>query len=159
VEVQVGVAVQINITITSQAMVFCGFMFNIGYQTRDDCPMARPWRIEYHGAIYHVMSRGDRLEKIFLDDLDCQDFLKTPAQTCLKTGFLVHAYWDHRRGIEPVGLDRGRTGAGTQDCPRGNGHRRPVAASNGADPQMDKDAWKNRLGLGWVYLLSTNRAR
>jgi hypothetical protein len=23
----------------------------------------------------------------------------------------------------------------------------------------DKNAWKNRLGLGWVYLLSTNRAR
>ncbi len=73
--------------------------------------MPRPSRIEYHGAIYHVMSRGDRHEKIFLDDVDCQDFLKTPAQTCLKTGFVVHAYWDPRRGVEPVWLVRGRTGS------------------------------------------------
>jgi hypothetical protein len=78
--------------ITGQAMVFCGFMFDIGYHTRDDCPMARPLRIEYHGAIYHVMSRGDRREKVFLDDVDRQDFLKALAQTCQKTGFLVHAY-------------------------------------------------------------------
>jgi REP element-mobilizing transposase RayT len=55
-------------------------------------PMPRQMRIEYPGAIYHVMSRGDRREKIFLDDVDRQDFLKTLAETCQKTGFLVHAY-------------------------------------------------------------------
>jgi hypothetical protein len=54
-------------------------MFGIGYQTCDDCPMPRPWRIEYHEANYHVMSRGGRREKIFLGDGDCQDFLKTLA--------------------------------------------------------------------------------
>jgi REP element-mobilizing transposase RayT len=54
--------------------------------------MPRQLRIEYNGAIYHVMSRGDRHEKIFLDDVDRQDFLKTLAETCQKTGFLVHAY-------------------------------------------------------------------
>jgi hypothetical protein len=32
--------------------------------------MARQLRIEYAGAIYHVMSRGDRKEDIFLDDED-----------------------------------------------------------------------------------------
>ena len=36
-----------------------------------------------------------------------------------------------------MGLAGGRTGAGTPECPRGNGHRRPVAASNDSDPQMD----------------------
>jgi len=49
-------------------------------------------RIEYPGAIYHVMSRGDRREPIFLDDVDRQDFLKTLAEACQKTGFQVHAY-------------------------------------------------------------------
>jgi len=29
--------------------------------------MARPLRIQYAGARYHVMSRGDRREAIFLD--------------------------------------------------------------------------------------------
>jgi hypothetical protein len=32
--------------------------------------MARPIRIEYAGALYHVTSRGDRREDIYLDDED-----------------------------------------------------------------------------------------
>ena len=36
-------------------------------------------RIQYPGAIYHVMSRGDRREDIYLDDVDRHDFLKTLA--------------------------------------------------------------------------------
>ncbi len=35
--------------------------------------------------MYHVMSRGDRGEKIFLDDVDRQDFLKTLAEACQTT--------------------------------------------------------------------------
>jgi len=31
--------------------------------------MARQLRIQYAGAIYHLMSRGDRREEIFRDDL------------------------------------------------------------------------------------------
>ena len=38
------------------------------------------------------MSRGDRREKIFLDDVDRQDFIKTLAEACQKTGWQVHAY-------------------------------------------------------------------
>ena len=54
--------------------------------------MPRQLRVQYAGAIYHVMSRGDRREDIFLDDVDRQDFLKTLGETCQKTGFQVHAY-------------------------------------------------------------------
>jgi putative transposase len=32
--------------------------------------MPRKLRVEYPGAMYHLMSRGDRQEKIFLDDVD-----------------------------------------------------------------------------------------
>jgi putative transposase len=49
-------------------------------------------RVEYPGAIYHVMSRGDRGEDIYLDDVDRQDFLKTLAEACQKTGWQLHAY-------------------------------------------------------------------
>jgi REP element-mobilizing transposase RayT len=38
------------------------------------------------------MSRGDRREDIYLDDVDRQDLLKTLAEACQKTGFQVHAY-------------------------------------------------------------------
>ena len=32
--------------------------------------MARKLRVEYPGAIYHVMNRGDRCERILMDDAD-----------------------------------------------------------------------------------------
>jgi putative transposase len=54
--------------------------------------MPRPLRIQYEGACYHVMSRGDRLEAIFADKRDRAEFLRTLGQTCAKTGWQVHAY-------------------------------------------------------------------
>jgi len=47
-----------------------------------------PWvlRVEYEGAIYHVMNRGDRREDIFFDDLDRKRFVATLAEACEKTG-------------------------------------------------------------------------
>ena len=54
--------------------------------------MPRQLRIEYPGAIYHVMSQGDRRDDIYFDDVDRQDFLKTLAEACQKTDWQVHAY-------------------------------------------------------------------
>lgn len=53
--------------------------------------MARKLRLEFPGAIYHVMSRGDRREAIFQDDTDHEDFLSTMCDVCKKTGWEVHA--------------------------------------------------------------------
>jgi hypothetical protein len=52
----------------------------------------RPLRIEYPGAIYHVMNRGDRGEAIFTDDDDRRIFSKTLTETCGRTGWRVHAW-------------------------------------------------------------------
>jgi hypothetical protein len=49
--------------------------------------MARELRIQYPGAIYHVINRGDRREPIFNDDHDRTRFLETIAETCAKTGW------------------------------------------------------------------------
>ncbi|MGC1480198.1 MAG: transposase [Chthoniobacterales bacterium] len=54
--------------------------------------MPRAQRIEYEGAIYHVINRGDRREDIFFDDGDRRMFLKTLDETCAKTRWEVHAY-------------------------------------------------------------------
>jgi hypothetical protein len=51
--------------------------------------MARKLRVEYAGAIYHVMNRGDRRELIFIDDADCQRFVETLGEVCAKTGWQV----------------------------------------------------------------------
>ena len=39
--------------------------------------MARPLRIEYEGAVYHVTSRGNERKPIFVDDNDRLLFLET----------------------------------------------------------------------------------
>ena len=54
--------------------------------------MARQLRVEYAGAIYHVMNRGDRRERIFMDDADRQRFVEALGEVCAKTGWQVHAY-------------------------------------------------------------------
>lgn len=53
--------------------------------------MPRKLRLEYPGAIYHLMNRGDRREPIFKDDTDRRTFLELLGQCCLKTGWQVHA--------------------------------------------------------------------
>ena len=47
--------------------------------------MARKLRLEYAGAIYHVMDRGDRREDIFWDDEDRERFMETLDECCGKT--------------------------------------------------------------------------
>ena len=54
--------------------------------------MARKLRVEYPGAVYHVMNRGDRRKPIFKDDADRQRFVATLAEAGAKTGWQVHAY-------------------------------------------------------------------
>ncbi len=54
--------------------------------------MARQLRIQYEGAIYHLLSRGDRRERIFCDDVDRKAFLETLGATCARTDWQVHAY-------------------------------------------------------------------
>jgi putative transposase len=54
--------------------------------------MPRKPRLEYPGAIYHVMNRGDRREDIVVDDADRERFHETLDEACGKTGWQVHAY-------------------------------------------------------------------
>lgn len=54
--------------------------------------MARSVRVEFPGAIYHVMARGDRRERIFFDKEDRRMFLRTLGSACERSGFRVHGY-------------------------------------------------------------------
>ena len=48
--------------------------------------------MQYPGAVYHVMARGDRREAIFRDDDDRKMFLAALSEACGRTGWKVHAY-------------------------------------------------------------------
>jgi REP element-mobilizing transposase RayT len=59
--------------------------------------MARPVRIEFAGAIYHVSSRmigswRDRRERLFRDDRDCQRFLQRLEQNVSETGVRLYLF-------------------------------------------------------------------
>jgi putative transposase len=54
--------------------------------------MARPIRLQYPDAVYHVMARGNQENKVFLDDQDRRTFLATISEACEKTGWNIHAY-------------------------------------------------------------------
>ncbi|MBN1590064.1 MAG: transposase [Pirellulales bacterium] len=54
--------------------------------------MTRPLRIEYSGALYHVMSRGNERKPIFRDDADCEKRLDGLRRTVEIHGWRLHAF-------------------------------------------------------------------
>jgi len=54
--------------------------------------MARPIRLEFPGAIYHVTTRGNGGDDIFLDDQDRLQFLTALGEVVSRAGWIVHAY-------------------------------------------------------------------
>ena len=55
--------------------------------------MARRIRIEYAGATYHVMARGNQGRDIYADEADRKVWLQTLAEACARTGgWRIHAW-------------------------------------------------------------------
>ena len=54
--------------------------------------MPRAPRIQFEGAVYHVMARGNRREPIVIEDSDRKMFCDTFAEACGMTGWEVFAW-------------------------------------------------------------------
>lgn len=54
--------------------------------------MSRPLRLEFAGALYHVTSRGDRKEPIFLDDSDRLAWLDILGKACDRFNFVIYSF-------------------------------------------------------------------
>lgn len=54
--------------------------------------MVRPLRLEFPGALYHVISRGNERSPIFRDDWDRGFFLGILGSVVRTTGWLLHSY-------------------------------------------------------------------
>ena len=54
--------------------------------------MARPLRLEFSGAIYHITSRGDRREAIYENEADRLQWLDIISKVCERYNWRVHAY-------------------------------------------------------------------
>ena len=62
--------------------------------------MARKIRIEYAGAAYHVMARGNQDRDIYADDRDRK------LEACAKTGWRIHARLKSDAGHWPAEAER-----------------------------------------------------
>jgi len=54
--------------------------------------MARPLRIEYENAYYHITSRGNEQKKIFKNDQDREKFLDYLKSATQRYSAIIHAY-------------------------------------------------------------------
>jgi putative transposase len=54
--------------------------------------MVRPLRVEYPGAYYHVINRGNNQEKIFLNDRDKEKFLEYLEKAKDRFSIIIHTY-------------------------------------------------------------------
>ncbi len=54
--------------------------------------MSRPLRIEYAGALYHVTSRGNARQPIYLDEQDFEVFIDVLSRVCERFNWVIHSY-------------------------------------------------------------------
>src|SRR5438552_13011280 len=54
--------------------------------------MARPLRVEFEGALYHLTGRGNARQRIFSDDKDCARFVELLGQSLERYDVALQAY-------------------------------------------------------------------
>ena len=54
--------------------------------------MARPLRLQFPGAVYHLTSRGNARQKVFFTDADRELFLNTLTRVVRRYDWVCHAY-------------------------------------------------------------------
>lgn len=118
--------------------------------------MARKVRIQYPGAVCHVMHRGDRREAIFAGDQGRRRFLETLEEACQAQidarpgvshfgGAVQEAEADRagrltRAGLAADGLDGARDGAAAQGRPRQGATGLGMAKPDDDDAALDRSA-------------------
>lgn len=116
--------------------------------------MARPLRLEFPGALYHITARGDRQEPIFDDDEDRLAFIDLLGKEVAQQGWLLYAFClmgNHYHLLletpEP-NLVRGMrrlNGVYTQRYNRRHGRVGHVLQGRYKSILVDKDAWLREL--------------
>jgi len=61
--------------------------------------MARPLRLEYEGAAYHVTARGNERGKVFFTKADYRKFKEYLREGQAKFGFILHGYLFYRIAV------------------------------------------------------------
>jgi hypothetical protein len=86
--------------------------------------IARKARVDFEGAVYHVIDRGDRREAIFRNDAERERFRLTPAEMCvqgtkrspLESRARLSAQTTDRKEGTPISIRAFRRNAGSLLC-------------------------------------------
>ena len=54
--------------------------------------MARPLRVEFEGAVYHLTGRGNARQRIFADEKDCAKFVELLVESLQRYDVALQAY-------------------------------------------------------------------
>ena len=54
--------------------------------------MARPLRVEFEGALYHLTGRGNARERIFADDEECAEFVQLLVESLERYEVALQGY-------------------------------------------------------------------
>jgi len=54
--------------------------------------MARPLRVEFEGALYHLTGRGNARQRIFADEKDCAKFVQLLVESLQRYDIMLHGY-------------------------------------------------------------------
>jgi len=54
--------------------------------------MARPLRVDYPGAYYHVINRGNNQEKILKNERDKEKFIEYLERACQRYSIIIHTF-------------------------------------------------------------------
>ena len=116
--------------------------------------MARPLRVEFPGAVYHITARGDRQERIVEDDVDRLTFIDLLGKEVSQQGWVLFAFClmgNHYHLLletpEP-NLVRGMrrlNGVYTQQFNRRHGRMGHVLQGRYKSIVVDKDTWLREL--------------
>jgi REP element-mobilizing transposase RayT len=86
--------------------------------------MSRPWRIEYEGALYHLLSRANERSDIFMNDKDRHSFLDAVGEMSERfdidifTYVLMSKHYHLLLRTRQANLKKAMHFAGDQDCHR-----------------------------------------
>jgi putative transposase len=54
--------------------------------------MARPLRVEFEGALYHLTGRGNARQRIYADEADCAKFVQLLVESLDRYDVALHGY-------------------------------------------------------------------
>ena len=117
--------------------------------------MARPLRVEYPGAVYHVMARGHERSVVFRDDGHRERFLGLLGSVSQDEGWEIHGYClmgnhYHLLVETPLGkLSRGIKAVNGRYAQWFNW--RMEGGGTSGSPGSDR-SWPRRRAICWSYI-------